>query len=328
MEAGVRDLWNPGEAFVPECPSRVASEPRAEDHLDGCGWAGRDLGRGCFACGGHGSRAALPRALDWALRIELREPMWTWEKTASVLHQMEEADPDFHQEHIDFELVGGIGVTLARVHGGTQKWPMGPHAFIGSDEREAPVLGRAGEEPLPPPDVRITRRVKPALPPVSFPGPHGGPAGEVGYRFEVRYCGLTRGSWMWQEVSVFETGTMEDPPGVEDGRTSKLWVIQEIFKVGEDGCTARKGSRHGDTHSQGVNLALCALCDYDSIRTMRQADDVDATIPEPLGGAHRDVDLMAERIKEHVIAQLDSLQEIPLADLLEKRYQRLMSYGN
>jgi len=55
---------------------------------------------------------------------------------------------------------------------------------------------------------------------------------------------------------------------------------------------------------------------------------VDATIPEPLGGAHRDVDLMAERIQAHIIAQLNSLQEIPLADLLEKRYQRLMSYGN
>ena len=55
---------------------------------------------------------------------------------------------------------------------------------------------------------------------------------------------------------------------------------------------------------------------------------VDATIPEPLGGAHRDVDLMAERIQAHIIAQLDSLQDIPLADMLEKRYQRLMSYGN
>ena len=55
---------------------------------------------------------------------------------------------------------------------------------------------------------------------------------------------------------------------------------------------------------------------------------VDATIPEPLGGAHRDVDLMAERIQEHIIGQLDALKGIPLADLLEKRYQRLMSYGN
>ena len=55
---------------------------------------------------------------------------------------------------------------------------------------------------------------------------------------------------------------------------------------------------------------------------------VDATIPEPLGGAHRDVDLMAQRIREHIVEQLDSMQQLPLEDLLAKRYQRLMSYGN
>lgn len=55
---------------------------------------------------------------------------------------------------------------------------------------------------------------------------------------------------------------------------------------------------------------------------------VDATIPEPLGGAHRDVDMMAERIREHIVAQLALLQGLPLEDLLSKRYQRLMSYGN
>jgi acetyl-CoA carboxylase carboxyl transferase subunit alpha len=55
---------------------------------------------------------------------------------------------------------------------------------------------------------------------------------------------------------------------------------------------------------------------------------VDATIQEPLGGAHRDVDLMAERIKAYLVEQLTSLRELPLEDLLAKRYQRLMSYGN
>jgi acetyl-CoA carboxylase carboxyl transferase subunit alpha len=55
---------------------------------------------------------------------------------------------------------------------------------------------------------------------------------------------------------------------------------------------------------------------------------VDATIPEPLGGAHRDVDLMAQRIRDHIIVQLERLQGLPLEDLLAKRYQRLMSYGN
>jgi acetyl-CoA carboxylase carboxyl transferase subunit alpha len=55
---------------------------------------------------------------------------------------------------------------------------------------------------------------------------------------------------------------------------------------------------------------------------------VDATIAEPLGGAHRGVDLMAERIREHLVLQLESLRQLPIEDLLSKRYQRLMSYGN
>jgi acetyl-CoA carboxylase carboxyl transferase subunit alpha len=55
---------------------------------------------------------------------------------------------------------------------------------------------------------------------------------------------------------------------------------------------------------------------------------VDHTIEEPKGGAHRDVDLMATRIKKHLIEELRRLQDIPVDELLNKRYQRLMSYGN
>jgi acetyl-CoA carboxylase carboxyl transferase subunit alpha len=55
---------------------------------------------------------------------------------------------------------------------------------------------------------------------------------------------------------------------------------------------------------------------------------VDETIEEPLGGAHRDIDLMAQRIRERLIVQVDHLQSLSLDDLLEKRYSRLMSYGN
>jgi len=55
---------------------------------------------------------------------------------------------------------------------------------------------------------------------------------------------------------------------------------------------------------------------------------VDHTIEEPLGGAHRNIDLTAARIKEHISGELKRLQKMPVADLLDKRYQRLMSYGN
>jgi acetyl-CoA carboxylase carboxyl transferase subunit alpha len=63
-------------------------------------------------------------------------------------------------------------------------------------------------------------------------------------------------------------------------------------------------------------------------RNLQELGIVDATIPEPLGGAHRDVDLMAQRIREHIVTQLGRLQGLPMEDLLAKRYKRLMSYGN
>ena len=55
---------------------------------------------------------------------------------------------------------------------------------------------------------------------------------------------------------------------------------------------------------------------------------VDTTIEEPLGGAHRDVDLMAERIKAYLVEQVERLDELPLQELLDARYARLMSFGN
>lgn len=55
---------------------------------------------------------------------------------------------------------------------------------------------------------------------------------------------------------------------------------------------------------------------------------VDETIPEPLGGAHRDLDLMADRLRQRLSAQIDELSAVDVDALLEKRYQRLMSYGN
>lgn len=55
---------------------------------------------------------------------------------------------------------------------------------------------------------------------------------------------------------------------------------------------------------------------------------VDETIPEPLGGAHRDIEGMAASLKGRLTAQLDRLSSEPIEQLLERRYQRLMSYGN
>ena len=54
---------------------------------------------------------------------------------------------------------------------------------------------------------------------------------------------------------------------------------------------------------------------------------VDETIPEPMGGAHRDIDTMCETLKASLSRQLDELSAVPMDELLETRFERLMSYG-
>ncbi len=55
---------------------------------------------------------------------------------------------------------------------------------------------------------------------------------------------------------------------------------------------------------------------------------VDEIIPEPLGGAHRDVDATAGQVKRALLDSLERLEAIPLDKLLDQRYERLMQYGN
>ena len=54
---------------------------------------------------------------------------------------------------------------------------------------------------------------------------------------------------------------------------------------------------------------------------------VDHIINEPLGGAHRNYEEIMERVGHSIAAQLKTLQAKKLPQLLETRYQRLMSYG-
>jgi len=54
---------------------------------------------------------------------------------------------------------------------------------------------------------------------------------------------------------------------------------------------------------------------------------IDEVIPEPLGGAHRDIDAMAATLKTVLTEKLAELQRYSIPKLLEMRYNRLMSYG-
>jgi acetyl-CoA carboxylase carboxyl transferase subunit alpha len=54
---------------------------------------------------------------------------------------------------------------------------------------------------------------------------------------------------------------------------------------------------------------------------------VDEVLPEPLGGAHRDLPEMAARIKRALVTKLEELSSMPQQELLESRYQKFRRMG-
>ena len=56
-------------------------------------------------------------------------------------------------------------------------------------------------------------------------------------------------------------------------------------------------------------------------------DLIDEVVEEPLGGAHRNIGTMAEKLKKHLQLNLSTLQSKPIDILLKERYRRWLSYG-
>lgn len=60
---------------------------------------------------------------------------------------------------------------------------------------------------------------------------------------------------------------------------------------------------------------------------IKELDLIDNVVEEPLGGAHRDVDQMAAMLKQALKTDLAELESLDKEELIEKRYDRLMSFG-
>lgn len=54
---------------------------------------------------------------------------------------------------------------------------------------------------------------------------------------------------------------------------------------------------------------------------------IEQVIPEPLGGAHRNADLMAATLKKVLLERLRGLRNESMEQLLDNRYKRLMAFG-
>ncbi len=60
---------------------------------------------------------------------------------------------------------------------------------------------------------------------------------------------------------------------------------------------------------------------------LRELGVIDEIVPEPLGGAHRDVEDAAKILSAIMLRHLKALKEIPVGELVEKRYEKYRRMG-
>ena len=92
------------------------------------------------------------------------------------------------------------------------------------------------------------------------------------------------------------------------------------FVISPEGCATIlwKSSDHKAAAAEAMGVTSTRL---------EELGIVDQTIAEPLGGAHRDMKGMAERVKVQLLEQIDRFSKMNMEELLERRYRRLMSHG-
>jgi len=91
--------------------------------------------------------------------------------------------------------------------------------------------------------------------------------------------------------------------------------------ISPEGCASilYKDAKKADIAAESLGITA------EYLKKVGLADEI---IPEPLGGAHRNISATMESVKQSLVKQLSRIQKQPIDILLSTRYQRLMSYGD
>ena len=118
------------------------------------------------------------------------------------------------------------------------------------------------------------------------------------------------------------TGEGNSGGAIAIGVADHLNMLQysTYFVISPEGCATIlwKSAEHKAAAAEAMGVTSSRL---------EELGIVDQTIPEPLGGAHRDIKAMAATLKEHLVEQVARFSTMDTDDLLERRYRRLMSHG-
>ncbi|HWB58816.1 MAG TPA: acetyl-CoA carboxylase carboxyltransferase subunit alpha [Chthoniobacteraceae bacterium] len=106
------------------------------------------------------------------------------------------------------------------------------------------------------------------------------------------------------------------------GVADRVLMLENAYYsvISPEGCAAIlwKHRRHAPEAAEALKLGA---------RDLKELNLVDEVIPEPLGGAHRNHDVMIADLKKAVLRHLRELVKVPADKLLAQRYEKFRKIG-
>jgi acetyl-CoA carboxylase carboxyl transferase subunit alpha len=163
------------------------------------------------------------------------------------------------------------------------------------------------------------------LPIVTFidtPGAYPGIGAEERGQAEAIAKNLFRMCMLKVPIIVFVIGEGGSGGALGIGIGDKLYVLEYAYYsvISPEGCAAILWKERSKAPEAAESLKLTG-------KDLQELGIIDDIIKEPLGGAHRDPQQMAQNIKTAIKRDLEILSGIDKNKLVEKRYEKLRKIG-
>jgi acetyl-CoA carboxylase carboxyl transferase subunit alpha len=274
------------------------------------------------------------------LRNEIFQNLSSWQKTQIARHpdrpytldyvgMLVEDFIELHGDRMfsdDLSIVGGLGKV-----GGIPVVVMGHQKGRGVKER----IKRNFGQPQPEGYRKALRLMKLAerfkKPVVTFidtPGAFPGIGAEERGQAEAIARNLLEMSRLRTPIVSVVIGEGGSGGAIAIGVADRLFMLEysTYSVISPEGCASILWRKNGDLKTEDFSRAADAL--KPTAKDLIEFNVINAVIPEPPGGAHRDPQAAAKSIREAVVQAIEELRTKPPGKLIEERYKKLRKIGS
>lgn len=169
---------------------------------------------------------------------------------------------------------------------------------------------------------------KPVVTFIDTPGAYPGIGAEERGQAEAIAATLMEMSRLRIPIVAFVIGEGGSGGALAISVSDRLFMLEHaIYSViSPEGCAAILWKKGGEIGMEDFSRAASSL--KLTAQDLLRFKIIDAIIPEPLGGAHRDPEGMAKKISELILKTVEELNAKHLGKLIEERYKRLRKIGS